>query len=318
MAVETWFKEIIRDKTRMRYSQMGGYLDDTMTRGDGGAGEIKFPVAGGVIQMYELSGSLQEIDASSINMDVVSVSIRDFEASAYMRKQDIRKMGPSQQDALGQLMARAVRTKKDRQKLDALNTFASTGATTLTDTPSAIETISPASGATARIDIETAVYVTDALPASGSDEEMYWIMPHSWFSQLNMYKHFADSQYAGPDNLPFAKSSKVKKKTFQGVHFIALPNALFTYGTGGYGTGSGVGAGADFDNTAYLDTFAWSKDAMGAEIEWDQENFEMYEQPQLKGTPTLCKVQLSGNVVGILPEGVKRVRALAINKAIAI
>jgi hypothetical protein len=107
--------------------------------------------------------------------------------------------------------------------------------------------------------------------------------------------------------------SNVNKRTYRGVHFIALPDEVFTYGTGKYGTGSN---GDPFDEAGYLDTFAWAKDAVGAEIEWSQEDMDMTRLPQLKGSPTLCKVQLSGNAVGLLPEGVKRIRMKAINKAI--
>jgi hypothetical protein len=308
MAVENWFIELIRDKTRLRYSQQGGYLDDTMTRGDGHAGEIKFPVAGGTIQMYELTGAIQEIDASSINMDTVSLSIRDFEAASYFRQQDVRKMGPSQQDALAKLMARSVRVKRDTLKFDALNAFS--GATSpLTDAPVTVETIGDGS---AVIDLDTAVYIGDSIAGSGAEDDMYYPIPYAWFSQLMMYKQFSNSQYQGPTDQWWASSAKVRLKTFQGVHFMALPNAMFRFGTGAYGTGTGQNP---FDPAGYLDTFAWAKDAVGSEIEWDQENMTIDPQPQLKGTPNLCKVQLSGNSLGILPEGVKRIRMKAINKA---
>lgn len=314
MAVEKWFIEKIRDKVRLRYAAEGGYLDDTMTRGEGGAGLVKFPVAGGDIQMYELSGAVQDVDISEFNMDMVELRIRDFEATALTRKQDIRKMGPSQEDALGKLMARTVRKQRDALKFDALNNFANIGATTLTDQPTVIETIGDGS---ARIDLETAIYVTSRLHASGAEEDMFWPMPYSWFDQLMLYKQFSSSDYQGPTNLPFAQSAKVKKKTYQGVHIMALPDSVFNYGTGKYGTGTDQGNGYknSFLETGYLDTFAWAKDAMGSEIEWDQENMDAHPQPQLKGTPTLWKVQLSGNSAGLLPEGVKRIRMKAINKA---
>lgn len=314
MPIEKWFVEKIRDKTRIRYAAEGGFLDDTMTRGEGGAGLIKFPVAGGDIQMYELSGAIQDIDASEINFDMVELKIRDFEASAYTRPQDTRKLGPSQEDALSKLMARTVRKKRDELKFAALNNFANVGATTLTDQPTVVETIGDG---TARIDLETAIYVTSRLHASGAEDDMFWPMPYADFDQLMLYKQFSSSDYQGPTDLPFAKQSKVKKKTFQGVHFMALPDSVFTYGTGAYGTGATGSNGykASFDENGYLDTFAWAKDAMGSEIEWDQENMQPYEQPQLKGTPWLWKVGLSGNSVGLLPEGVKRIRIKAINKA---
>lgn len=305
-----WFLEKIRDMVRFRYASEGGYLDDTMIRGDGGAGEIKFPIVGGKIQMYELSGALQEVDASSINMDTISLAIRDFEAATYWRQQDLRKMGPSQQDAVARLMTRAVRTKKDVLKLDALNAFAA-ATSTLTDTPSTIETIGDG---TARINMEHLVYIGDSIAGTGTDAEVFWCVPSAWYSQLCFNKHFSNADYTGPADLPFAKATKIKKKTFQGVHIMTLPNEYFTYGTAPFGTGAG---GKPF-GAGYIDTFAWSKDAVGCEIEWDQDQMTIDSQPQLKGTPWLGKVQLSGNSIGLLPEGVKRVRMLAFNEAIKI
>lgn len=308
--ISNWFKEIIRDKVRMRYAAMGGYLDGMFATGDGGAGSIKFPVAGGNINMYELTGSISEIDASTINNDVIEVSIRDFEAAAFMRIQDERKVGPSQQDALSQIMTRAVRKKKDFLKIDALAAFAA-ATSTLQDSPSTIETIGDGS---ARIDVEFATYIGTSIAGTGSEEEVFCVIPYAWMDQLMLTKYFASSDYQGPADLPLAKASKVKKKTFQGTHFFALPNEYFYTGTGAYGTGSN---NLPFNGTGYIDTFAWAKDAVGAEIEWDQESMTMDKVPHLKGSPTLCKVQLSGNAVGIIPEGVKRIRMLAINKATA-
>ena len=57
-----WYKEKIRAMVRMRYQSMGGFLDGTMSRGDGGAGVIKFPRCGR-IDAYEISGAIQKINA---------------------------------------------------------------------------------------------------------------------------------------------------------------------------------------------------------------------------------------------------------------
>ena len=157
------------------------------------------------------------------------------------------------------------------------------------------------------------VAVADRLRGSAVEDDIYWPMPYTWFSQLEFYEEFKRRDYQGDKELPFARMSNVNKRTYRGVHFIALPDEVFTYGTGKYGTGSN---GDPFDEAGYLDTFAWAKDAVGAEIEWSQEDMDMTRLPQLKGSPTLCKVQLSGNAVGLLPEGVKRIRMKAINKAI--
>lgn len=308
--VAAWFKEIIRDKVRMRYQQKGAYLDGMFTTGDGGAGEVKYPVMGGTVLMYQLDGSIQEIDASKLSFDMLSVKIIDWEAAAYLpMPADERKMGPSGQEGIAKLMALAVRKKRDEVRFDALSAIS--GATsTLSDNPKTVETIGDGS---ARITLDDAIRVADSLRGAAVEDDIYWPMPWTWFSQLERYKEFATKDYQGDKELPFARMSNVNKRTYRGVHFIALPNEVFNYGTGKYGTGSG---NDPFNENGYLDTFAWAKEAVGAEIEWNQENMDMTRMPQLKGSPTLCKVGLSGNAIGLLPEGVKRIRMKAINKSV--
>lgn len=308
--IPNWFTEKIRDQVRTRYSSKGGYLDGTMTRGEGGAGTVKFPVVGGRIDMYELSGAIQKVKLSDINLDMLTLLTRDYEAATTFRSQDVRKMGPSLQAALANEMAKTVRRKRDRMKLDALNTFAA-GTSSLTDTPNTVQTIGDG---TQRVDILNLIEVNDQLAGAGADdEEMYWAIPHVWFSQLMMYKEFSQAEYQGNKELPFAMTSRVKKKTFRDIHVLGLPDEHFPYGTGGYVQGT-----PGFTGSGYLDTFAWTPSAVGCEIEWDQENMSIDPLPEMEGTPNLCKVQLSGAAVGILPEGVKRVRMLAIKSAIRV
>lgn len=307
--IPNWFTEKIRDLVRTRYSSRGGFLDGTMVRGEGGAGTIKFPVVGGRIEMYELSGAIQKVKLSDINLDMLTLLTRDYEAATTFRAQDVRKMGPSLQNALADEMAKAVRRKRDRMKLDALNTFAA-GTSSLTDAPSTVQTIGDG---TARVDLLNAIEVSDQIAGAGAEEDMYWAIPHVWFSQLLMYKEFSQAEYQGNKELPFAISGRVQKKTFRNVHILGLPDEHFVYGTGAYVQGT-----PGFTGTGYLDTFAWSANAVGCEIEWDQENMSIDALPDYEGTPNICKVALSGAAVGILPEGVKRVRMLAIKSAVRI
>jgi hypothetical protein len=310
MPVSTWFREEIKDLVRARYIAKGGYLDDTMLKGESSAGTVKYPVGGGRVEMYELTGAINKVSASSVNLDMVTLVTKDYEASVYFRMQDEKRMGPSLKAKLADDLTKAQRRKKDRIKLDALNAFASTGATTLTDTPSAVTTIGDG---TARVDLLNAIQAIDQISGAGSDEEVFWPIPAVWMSQLLMYKEFSNSDYMGPSDLPFAKASKVTRKTFRGVHMFTIPDEYFTYGTGGYVAGT-----PGFTGTGYLDTFMYTKDAIGSETLWDQENMTMEPLPDYEGTPHVCKVQLSSASIGILPEGVKRVRNLAIASAIRV
>lgn len=309
MAVSTWFREEIRDLVRARYQAKGGYLDDTMLKGESSAGTVKYPVGGGRIEMYELTGAINKVSAGSVNLDMVTLVTRDYEASVYFRMQDEKRMGPSLKAKLADDLTKASRRKKDRIKLDALNAFATAGGS-LTDTPNTISTIGDG---TARVDLLNVITATDQIAGAGADEEMFWPIPNVWMSQLLMYKEFNQSEYQGPGDLPFAKASKVKKKTFNGVHIFSIPDEYFTYGTGGYVAGT-----PGFTGTGYLDTFMYTKDAIGSETWWDQENMSIDPLPDYEGTPHVCKVQLSSASIGILPEAVKRVRMLAIASAVRV
>ena len=50
-------------------------------------------------------------------------------------------------------------------------------------------------------------------------------------------------------------------------------------------------------------------------MEWNKEDMSITTHPDYEGSPMLGKVGLSGAALGILPEGVVRLRYLAINSA---
>lgn len=310
MAISTWFREEIKGMVSTRYQAKGGYLDDTMMAGESSAGTVKFPVGGGRIEMYELTGAINIIPPSTVNLDMVTLLTKDYEASCYFRMQDEKRMGPSLKSKLADDLTRSIRRKKDQLKLAALNSFVAAGATTLTDSPTGITTIGDG---TAVVDLVNAINAADQISGTGADEEVFWAIPNVWMSQLLMYKEFAQAEYQGPGDLPFAKASRVMRKTFRGVHIFTIPDEYFTYGTGGYVAGT-----PGFTGTGYLDTFMYTKDAVGSETWWDQENMSIDPQPQLEGTPNLCKTLLSSASIGLLPEGVKRVRNLAIKSAVRV
>lgn len=310
MPVSTWFREEIKDLVRARYQANGGYLDGTTLPGESSAGTVKYPVGGGRVEMYELTGSINIISPSEVILDMVTLVTRDYEAAVYFRMQDEKRMGPSLKAKLATDMTNSVRRKKDRIKLDALNNFANAGATSLTETPINVATIGDG---TARVDLINCIEAIDQISGAGSDDEVFWPIPNVWMSQLLMYKEFANADYQGPGDLPFAKASKVQRKTFRGVHMFTMPDEYFSYGTGGYVAGT-----PGFTGAGYLDTFMWTASALGSETWWDQENMSIDPLPEREGTPYVCKVQLSSASLGILPEGIKRVRNLAIKSAVRV
>ncbi|WP_281932195.1 phage capsid protein [Roseibium album] len=296
-----WYKELIRAQIRERNKVRGGFLDDTMTRGDGHAGRIKFPVVGGEILIYKLSGAIQKVKTSSPSLSMVETVAEDYEGAAWMRVQDWRKQGPSEQSAVGKEMQKAIRFKRDTIKIDAMNAFATDGST-LPDAPTTVDTIGDGSTI---IDLIDVIEARTAIMGTGTDEDLFFPIPEAWMDQLEMYKEFSNMDYIGDKELPFARMSNVRKRTFRGVHMFTLPDKYFYLGTGAFGTGTG---NRPFDTAAYLDTFMWTREAMGAEMEWNQEDMSITMHPEMEGTPMLGKVGLAGAAVGVLPEGIKRMR----------
>ncbi len=307
MGVEAWFKEKIRDDVTRRLTSNGGLLDGTMKTGENVAGTVKFPVSGGRIQMYALSGGLEAVRPQNINVDVISLQATDYTAEAIVRSQDTLRQSPSYQAEIGDALAKAVRRKRDQIKLDALNTFA-TATSSLTDTPSTVTTIGDGS---ARIDLLHVSQAIAQIAGAGTDEEIFWPIPYMWWEQLMWYKEFASSDYQGSKDLPMAMNARVNKTTFRGVNIMAIPDEHFVYGNGAYTAGQ-----SGWDDTKYLDTFMWVKSAVGCETFWSREQMDINEYIGMAGKPLLCDAALSGAAVGLLPEGVKRVRMQAIKNVI--
>lgn len=303
MAVETWFKEIIRSETARRLKANGGMLDETMKKGENVAGTVKFPVVGGRIQMYKLSGSIEEVRPQALDLDMVSLQCEDYTAECVIRNEDSLRQAPSYQAEVADAMAKSVRMKRDAIKFAALNAFCNAGAT-LTGNPLVPKTIGDG---TVRIDLPFVNRACAQLRGAGSNEAIYWPIPFMWFEQLGWYREFSSKDYRGDKDLPFAQSDVVEKVTWKGVHILALPDEHFAHGTAAWTEGQDEWA------AGYLDTFMWTKSAVGCEVFWSQEQMDINEWIGKQGKPLLCDTKLSSAAIGLLPEGVKRMRFLAIN-----
>ncbi len=309
MAVEAWFKEKIRDGVATRLTSRGGLLDSTMKTGENVAGTVKFPRAGGRVAMLELSGAVDDVRLQGLDVDVVSLTAKDYEANAVIRPQETQRQSPSYQAEVSDAMAKSVRMKRDSLKFDALHAFCN--AAPSSPVPGGgIQTPATIGDGTARIDL---VYLNQAIAqirGVGSDAEVYLPMPFMWFEQLCWYKEFASRDYQGDKDLPFAQAGYVDKKTYKGCHIMALPDEHFTKGTAAWTEGQSQWA------VGYLDTYMWMSSAVGCETFWSKEQMDIREWVGKEGTPLLCTANLSGAAVGLLPEGVKRLRYLAINDTI--
>lgn len=279
--IANWFKELIKDKVRIAMQAHGGLLDNTMTTGDTNAGTVKFPVAGRIDNVYKLTGAIEMVPVGSLGLRTVPLTLEDFEAAGWWTTQDAYKAGPSEKDALAQMLTKAIRRKRDTIKLDALAAFQAAN-------PATVKTIG--TGA----EVPDVLHFEQGRAEIGSygddeDEEVFCLIPEMYSTQLKFYTEYANAQWVGPENAPFSKTQRMRMKTIQGITYIVGPDEYFS-GDGGTG----------------LYTWMWKKGAIGAETPWSQENPSLTQHTDRQGSPWLAKVGMGGAAVGIETEGVKR------------
>lgn len=281
-----WFREVIKDKITILYQAKGGFLDGTMMSGDTEANTVKFPIAGR-LEAKEITGSIQFVEAGNADLKTVQVTMKDFEASAWISSKDKYKMGPNEQDAVAKLLTFAIKRQADKIKLGALDLFTA-GAPDIGD-----------AAGTDLIDITFLEQGRAEIAAAGEidEDEYFCALPEMWMSQLLFYKEFANAKYVGPENAPFSKAFRQKARTIRDVHYFTMPDEYFT----------GIDANS-------FDTFMWAKSAMGAETPWNQEQPSFSLHPDREGTPLLGKVGMGGAAIGIQRKGVKRLRFKKITK----
>ncbi|WP_026782658.1 phage capsid protein [Pleomorphomonas koreensis] len=275
-----WFREVIVDKVTILDKTKGDYLAGMFMPGDRDGSSIKFPRSSTGTVMYPLTGAIEPVVPSGIAIDVVTCQPEYFEAAAFVKRQDINKIGssPALQQVLADDLQRSQRVKKDTIKLNALSNFAG------------IETIGTGGSILDILDISEA---SDLILGVGEDEEIYCPIPFSWMTQLEMYKEFANSQWQGPTDLPLASRIGVRKRTWKGVNLFTVPDYMLEPFKPAEGE---------------LVTWAWSKSAMAAETPVDQQNVDISTRKDLQGNPEQFKTMVAGAAVGLNPKGVKKLR----------
>lgn len=288
--IANWYREVIKDKVTVLFQAHGGLLDGTMMGGDTQANTVKFPIVGRT-EVYKLTGAIEMVPTGGPALTTVQVTMEDFEASDWWRVQDAYKAGPNEQQALAQIIVKAVRRKRDKIKIDALTAFANAGG-------SGVDTVGNGGSTIDIVDLEQA---RAQIAATGADDtgevNVFCMLPAMWMSQLAFYKEFADAQWVGLDNAPFSKAQRSRMKTVRGVHYIEGPDEYFT----------------EYD-TGKLEAFMWHKESMGAEMPWNQEAPTMSQHTDRQGSPWLIKAGLGGAAIGIQGAGVKRLRFAKITK----
>lgn len=283
--MSAWYREIIKDKVTIKFQSHGGMLDGTMMGGDVQAGTVKFAIVNSQLTMYKLTGAIQPVPSTRVDVGTVPVQMEDFELTAWWSTQDAYKSGPHEQNAASEVMVKAQRRKRDFIKLDALRAFHGLGGVATVGTGA--ERPDPVIFETGRAQI-----AATGAESGGENIEVFCPIPEMWASQLAFYKEWADGTWVGTDNMPFSKTQRMRTKTVRGVHYIVCPDDYFQSPVGQPGQ---------------LETFMWHKDSMGCETPVNQERVHMDQDHDKEGSPYRMKNWLSGAAIGIQAAGVKRI-----------
>lgn len=284
--ISAWYKEVIKDKVTIKFQAHGGMLDGTMTGGDTQANTVKFPILNSELTMYELTGAIQPIPTTKVDVGTVQLTMKDFECTAWWLTQDAYKAGPSEHDAAARAVVKAQRRKRDRIKIDALTAYSNAGP------GNGVTTIGTGAETPDIIHFEQARAEIGATGAEDEEEiQVFCMLPEMWMTQLCFYKEFSEGRWVGTDNMPFSKTQRLRTRTVRGVHYMVCPDSYFTE----YSAGQ-------------LETFMWHKDSIGAETPVNQENVFMDRDHTKEGSPYFIKNWLSGASIGIQGAGVKRLR----------
>jgi Phage capsid protein len=283
--ISAWFKEKIKDKVTVAVQANGGLLDNTFTNGDEVANTIKFPIVNGTSSMYKLTGAIEPVPVNSPGLSTVQVTMDDFEATEFWRTQDAYKAGPSEQDALANLMAMAVRRKRDTIRLDALDAFyTADGGANITTTGTGVEV--PDVLQFEKVRAELASYGD-----TGDMDEVFTTIPEMWASQLAVYKEWGNTQWGALNGEGWSASQRMKAKTVRGVTYIVVPDTYMR---------SPVG------QPTQLYTYVWRRSALGANTVVNMENVKMTVRDDLQGSPYQMKTALSAAAIGIQAKCVRR------------
>lgn len=282
---EKWFRELIKDQIIVREQLTGGYLDGTMIAGDEQAGTYKFPTFSGKgIKAVKLSGAIQKVSASDSQLDTISMEPDDYEASHWIRGQDIYKMGPSHQAKVSDGITYAINNKKDEIKWQALYDFTVDAGNQ--DLGGDDVLIDPRILGQARAQIAGAGSV-------GPIGMVHCPLPYRAGEQLIQYDAWANADKVGTDNLPYSKVALEEMRRVRGVNYWFIPDEFFTFG----GDGDG-----------WFETFMWATNAIGAETPWDKTPPSITQETSYEGSPWLVKAQVGGCAVGLQRKLVKKLR----------
>jgi len=275
-----FFREEWKDGYIHELQSKGSLLEGTSRKGDVKAKKVIWPIIGEVNQVKKLTGGLVPVAMSTGGLNTVELDLDDYETDPeWIFTPDLEKIGPNLKQATQEKIAMSVGRKRDMIQLDALAAFTADAAT---DHGGAAIKPNPFIFSTAKAKIFAKGGLTPGRVFTG--------IRSLDMEQLKAYPSFAKSDWRGPDDLPLLRLAE-DKITYNGVHYIVLPDSYFASPDGG--------------TSSYY--YMWHADCIGVESNYgDINTFEQVKT--LKGNPWMVKVGFGAAAVGILRDGVQRIR----------
>ena len=238
--VPAWVYTYYKDGVVKQLQTDGYLLKGTAISGEVQANEVQW-FTGGRMETEEIDRSVEEASTQNPARGNFKATFKDYAAAATVKIVDMNKIKPSELEDLKMAGASAIGRRSDWIQLDEMKRAADA---------SEIETIGDGSADIDALDVMDAV---DTVLGIGdtSVNNVFCALPRSGFSQLMMYKEFANAEWVGPD-LPFTKMASAKRSWY-GCSFFTLPDEYFTRAGGA-------------KNSTYFDGYLWYGGGIGCEM----------------------------------------------------
>lgn len=279
-----WLRTQWKTKLVNTMETSGRLLDGMALRGDVEGITVKFPTIESAPRPVILTGSIQPTEAANIGTGEVSVSLVDRELADFIKALDLTKMGPNLKDAKITQLAKSFGREHDLVLLEALSAFA--------DNYSGGDTITVGNGS-GELTLQATMKAKAQIAGTGADAagKIYCVIPQMVFEAFKTKNVFANSDWIGGDDLPLTNMSGVDKKSWNGVHYIALPDIYFD-------------TMRPADDQDYC--FMWHHDAVGVEANLMDGPVRATVRNDLQGDPWQIKDIMSTAAVGLQKKGVRR------------
>ncbi len=283
------FRESWKDGYNAVLQSRGALLLGTARRGDVDGKTVKFPIINKHTGVRKLTGALKPVIMSAGSLNTVQVDIDDYETEPYwIFTPDLAKIGANLKQAEIENLAMSVARSRDKLQLQAIADFT---ADSTTDHGGAAVIPNTQLWTTAKAKIAgTGAAITG---------QIYAGIPALWMEQLKGDPTFAKSTWVGDADLPLTKMS-ADFRTWNGINFMVLPDEYFVSPDGG----------------TSLYAYIWHRDCIGVENNWgDLNTFE--QVATMEGNPWMLKVGYGAAALGILRDGVRRIRCANITDVTA-